>query len=233
MTSCCLPGARVQTSIDPFIIMMRTAFSSWKSLWDELKLAGRPVIWHSRLIDAYSEKHRAYHNVYHLDDCLRELDTVKKFASLPAAIEAALWFHDSVYDPRSSSNEEESAALAAVCLTEANAAEDLVENVRQLILCTKSHRANDQADAALLIDIDLSIFGQPPARFWSYERGIRTEYAWVPEHVYAEKRAEILHRFLQGDTLYHTPVFRSLYETTARGNLAAAIERLRHLKSHD
>ncbi|HWA25203.1 MAG TPA: hypothetical protein VG734_05960, partial [Lacunisphaera sp.] len=87
-------------------------------------------------------------------------------------------------------------------------------------------RAEGSADAALLLDIDLAILGQPAERFWQYEAAIRQEYAWVPAVTFAEKRAEILRKFLERPALYQTPAFRTRYETTARANLKAAIERL-------
>ena len=52
------------------------------------------------------------------------------------------------------------------------------------------------ADAPLLIDVDLNILGQNEERFWRYETQIRQEYDWVPESLFAVKRAEILERFL-------------------------------------
>ena len=40
----------------------------------------------------------------------------------------------------------------------------------------------------MLIDIDLSILGAPPARFAEYEQQIRAEYAWVPGILFRPKR---------------------------------------------
>ncbi|HEY1108969.1 MAG TPA: hypothetical protein VGE76_10060 [Opitutaceae bacterium] len=139
---------------------------------------------------------------------------------------AALWFHDAGYDPYSTSNEDDSAALAYECLTEAHVDSEAVTHIRHLILCTKTHNPSGVADADLLIDIDLAILGQPAARFWEYEAAIRAEYAWVPWPTYAEKRAAILTRFLHRPAIYRTGSFQSRYEATARASLAAAIARL-------
>jgi predicted metal-dependent HD superfamily phosphohydrolase len=182
--------------------------------------------WHGRLIAAYTESHRHYHNLRHLEECLTEFDAVRGLAKHPALVEVALWFHDAVYDPRSATNEEDSLQLAAECLAIAGVQPGAIETVRQLILSTKTHEPTS-ADAALVIDVDLAILGQPSGRFWEYEQAIKAEYRWVPAATFAEKRAEILARFLQRPAIYHTAPLRLKYEAAARANLQAAIAHLR------
>ena len=177
---------------------------------------------------AYGESTRHYHTLLHLEECLVELDRVLAVVQQPAAVEIALWFHDAVYDSHSSKNEEDSAAAAVECLEMANIAPPTIELVRQFVLSTKTHEPVPTADGPLLIDIDLAILGQPSARFWDYEHAIRAEYAWMPATVFAEKRVEILQRFLQRPAIYRTAMFRARYESNARTNLAAAIGRLRN-----
>lgn len=206
---------------------MRTDLPQWRMLWHALEAQGEPTPWHHRLTTAYQERARHYHNLRHLDECLTEFDRVHGMMGNPTVVEVALWFHDAVYDPRSTSNEEDSATLAAGCLEEAGVARLTGDTVRQLILCTKTHEPGEVPDAALLIDIDLAILGQPPARFWEYEQAIRAEYAWVPDGTFAQKRTEILARFLRRPAIYRTEPFRARYESTARANLEAAVARLR------
>lgn len=207
--------------------MSRTDFENWQQLWRDLHAAGDPAAWHQCLIAAYSEPHRHYHNLQHLDECLHALDSTRPFAKKPAVVEAALWFHDAVYEPRSSTNEDDSAALGGTCFSAAGLPSTLTDEIRKLILCTKTHQPDTNADAALLIDIDLAILGQPPSRFLEYERGIRAEYSWVPDATYAQKRTEILAGFLCRPAIYRTPYFRDHYETSARANLSRAIDALR------
>lgn len=143
-------------------------------------------------------------------------------------MEMALWFHDAVYDPQSTTNESDSADLAARCLTGAALAPAQVDQVRRLILCTQSHRPESSGDEALIIDIDLSILGRPAGRFWEFERGIAFEYSWVPPVTYAQKRSEILAGFLARPTLFLTPPFQKRFEAAARSNLTEAIQRLKN-----
>jgi predicted metal-dependent HD superfamily phosphohydrolase len=181
----------------------------------------------NRLVALYSESHRHYHNQQHIADCLREFDQVRAFATEPNAVEMAIWFHDAVYDPRASDNEERSADLAVDFLKGTGAGEALVNSVRQLILATKAHDGSLHADAPLRVDVDLSILGSSAATFWEYENGIRAEYAWVDPKVFASKRAEILEHFLSRSRLYHTEFLFTRLETQARANLRASIEHLR------
>lgn len=211
--------------------MKLTDFSPWQAWWRELGAQGEPSACHQRLLAAYSEPSRSYHNLRHIEECLGELEVNRSLAREPALVAMALWFHDAVYDARSASNEADSAQLAADCLTVAGVERANVDTVRRLILCTQSHEPGVDLDAALLIDIDLAILGQPPQRFWDYERGIRAEYAWVPWPTYVQKRAEILTRFLERPVIYRTESLARKYEAPARVNLQAAIDRLRSAPS--
>ncbi|MES2692738.1 MAG: N-methyl-D-aspartate receptor NMDAR2C subunit [Verrucomicrobiota bacterium] len=209
----------------------RTELSHWTTLWQALGARGEAEPWHRRLIEAYSEPARHYHTQQHLAECLREFDSVRALAAHPEAVEAALWFHDAVYDPPSATNEADSASLAVECLAAADISPELIVLIRDLILCTKTHEPAHIPDAALLLDIDLAILGQPPARFWNYEAAIRAEYAWVPLATYCEKRAKILARFLQRPAIYRTEPLHAKYAAAARDNLQAAIARLKSPQS--
>ena len=53
------------------------------------------------------------------------------------------------------------------------------------------------------------------------------EYEWVPEDIFATKRAEILDRFLTRKRIYSTEHFFGRYEERARVNLIASLQGLR------
>jgi predicted metal-dependent HD superfamily phosphohydrolase len=209
--------------------MKRANSQRWLDLWRHLGAAGDAGPVYRQLAAAYAEPHRSYHNFRHIGECLEEFDAARALALQPPAVEAAIWFHDVVYDPSSAANEEESAALAGRSLTPAGVAPALIEPIRQLVLATKDHGAEPNTDAALLVDIDLAIFGQAPARFENYERAIREEYFWVEPEVYAARRAEILTRFIARPFLYSTDFFRLKYEHAARANLTRSLRQLESL----
>jgi predicted metal-dependent HD superfamily phosphohydrolase len=80
-------------------------------------------------------------------------------------------------------------------------------------------------DAALFLDIDLSILGAVPERFAVYDAAIRREYEHVPDDLYRTGRRAVLKTFLERDPLYLTKTFAVRFEKQARANLAAAVER--------
>ena len=79
---------------------------------------------------------------------------------------------------------------------------------------------------SLLVDVDLSILGQPDERFREYEAQIRREYEWVPEEIFAAKRAEILQGFLARERIYTTDSFFGRFESEARTNLRNSLHHL-------
>jgi len=139
----------------------------------------------------------------------------------------ALWFHDAVYDTRAGDNEERSAALAKECLDEAGVSGLISNAVVDLVMATKSHECSGNADAAAMLDIDLSILGQSEERFLEYEEQIRKEYAWVPKMIFGPKRAEILEGFLLRERIYKTAWFFDKYEEKARRNIERSVGKLR------
>jgi predicted metal-dependent HD superfamily phosphohydrolase len=197
----------------------------FQRLWSRLASGDASPVF-DRLADAYSEPHRAYHNATHIRDCLEQFDRAREFAERQDEVEAAIWFHDAVYDPRAKDNEERSADWAASALRNAGAEEEIIHRVLHLILATKHDAEPESPDARLLMDVDLSILGRDPGAFDHYDRAIRREYEWVPEEQYRDGRTGILQRFLDRPRIYITPPFLEL-ETAARNNLKLAIDRLR------
>src|SRR6266511_3602916 len=199
----------------------------WDQVWRDGNTRRALSAWYDRLAALYSEPQRHYHNFRHLAECLAELESARHLAREPMAVELAIWFHDAVYDPRAQDNEERSAELARRCTLEAGLAAALAESVTQLVLATKAHDASLHVDAPLVVDVDLSILGQPGPRFAEYERQIRRENAWVPAPTFASKRALILERFLARKRIYATELFFEKYEPRARTNLQNSLGKLK------
>jgi predicted metal-dependent HD superfamily phosphohydrolase len=198
----------------------------WNRLLAALGITGESECFDA-LLAAYSEKHRHYHTTRHIDHCLRELDSATSLAREPAEVELALWFHDAIYDPHSSKNEERSADWACELLTRHHASAERVNRVRDHILATRHEAIAIDADSRLVVDIDLSILGVDEAAYAEFEVNVRKEYRWVPSLLFRRKRAEILESFLARPQIYTTQLFRDRYEVAARRNLTQAIEHLR------
>jgi len=198
----------------------------WMAMWSQIGAAGDGRRVWTELERRYREPHRAYHNFDHIGHCLAEFAAVKELAESPEAVELAIWFHDAVYDTHAKDNEEQSAKMAARFLDEAGVGAGLASDVEALILATKHSAPPTSRDAALLVDVDLAILGQPRERYAEFEREIRQEYSWVPAADFAAGRGAILRRFLERPWVYATEAMRSRYELAARENLAWAIGQL-------
>jgi hypothetical protein len=61
----------------------------------------------------YNEPTRHYHNNAHIEDLLGQLAQHHNAFDDPETVEAAIWFHDAIYDSTAKDNEAQSAALAA------------------------------------------------------------------------------------------------------------------------
>ena len=179
-----------------------------------------------RVHDAYSEPHRHYHTVAHIDACLREFDSCRTLARFAHEVEAALWFHDVIYAPRATDSESRSADLAKQFVASAGVPPEACARVHNHIMATMHNAEPADPDSALVVDVDLSILGQDAAAYDVFEAQVRKEYQWVPGIVFRRKRAAILRSFLERGSIYSTPQFRERYEAAARANLQRAIERL-------
>jgi predicted metal-dependent HD superfamily phosphohydrolase len=182
----------------------------------------------ARLATMYGETHRRYHTLAHVDALLRWLKYWHALAREPRLIDAAIWFHDAVYDTQRKDNESRSAELARVELAAIGWAPQDIERVASLVLATQHHDAvaND-ADAWLFLDLDLSVLAQSPAIYARYSAAVRAEFAWVDDARYRAGRTAVLRSFIEREAIYRTPEVRAVWEAAARDNLAAELNALR------
>lgn len=206
--------------------MLHATSERWKDL-----MAGFGVFPKSdmfdQLVQRYSEPHRHYHTLAHIDACLGQLDTVRAEARSDVEIEAALWFHDAIYSPYASDNERQSADMASTFLATIGAPRDSIDRVHAHVMATLHKAEPADPDSRLLTDIDLAILGQDASAYDEFERAICAEYRWVPRVLFRRKRIEVLQSFLDREHVYATQTFRTRYEAAARANLARAIAALK------
>jgi predicted metal-dependent HD superfamily phosphohydrolase len=180
---------------------------------------------------AYAAPGRHYHGLRHIEALLDLAAQHADAISDRDALEAAIWFHDAIYDTRRHDNEELSAALATARLAGA-AAEDRIARIAAMIRATAGHVVPAFADpaaahdCALFLDMDLAILGSTPAAFGAYEQAVRREYDWVGEPQWIAGRRAVLAGFLARPTIYANEAFRATHEAAARRNLADALARL-------
>ena len=184
-----------------------------------------------RLRERYAEPQRHYHTWAHVEALLAHYRKWVRYFQRPGPVLWALYWHDAIYDPQASDNEEQSALLlekeAAGLLSPYD-----VTFAARLIRATATHTfpdglpTADAEDLALFLDLDLSILGAPAAVYDRYEQAIRAEYAFVPEDAYRAGRSAILKGFLDRDRLYFTDIAHTDWDAAARANLTRAIRAL-------
>lgn len=198
----------------------------FQTLWQCLGSYDDSSVLFTQLLNAYLQPHRVYHTVSHLEACLQQLDLAQKEAERPAEVEVALWFHDAVYIPKAVDNEAQSSLWATQSMQQPGVSPVAIGRIATMITATKHDHAPETRDCELLLDIDLSILGQTPEQFATYEHCIRSEYSWLPEQQYRTGRVNILKSLLQRSTIYYTPFFQERLETQARHNLEQSIAKL-------
>ncbi|MBI2109307.1 MAG: hypothetical protein HYT93_04015 [Parcubacteria group bacterium] len=200
----------------------------WFKLWERIGACTDSRTVYKDLAARYSESHRAYHTLEHINHCLFELEKVRRITLDVDVIELAIWFHDAVYDTHASDNEEQSALLAAQVMREAALPERMIKKVTEFIRATKHTHGlhSHDIDLYFFLDIDLSILGQTQKVFDAYELQIRKEYEWVPEEAFIEGRKVVLSSFLNREHIYSTHQFYDAYEAQARENIARSLVKL-------
>ena len=207
-------------------IVTKKRETAWCDLWKRIGAGGDPEPTLRLLTEHYGEAHRAYHTLAHIQACLRVFEEARHLAEQPDEVEFALWFHDAIYDTTASNNEVKSANLADQALQSAGVTGSVRRRVMNLILATRHPSKPLAMDEQIMVDVDLSILGEPAATFDAYDTAIRREYAWVPEEEYRRGRAALLRSFLGQDRIFHTTFFRARLENEARCNLVRALARI-------
>ena len=175
------------------------------------------------LVAAYSTG-RGYHDIRHLTEVLDRIDELDAAGEEfdHEAVTLAAWFHDAVYDAEAGA-EERSAQWALRALAGRPAAGE----VARLVRLTEHHDpADDDANGCVLSDADLAILAATPERYAEYVADVRHEYAHVPDDLFRQGRAAVLRDLLAKASLFHTAHARAHWETAARTNVEAEIQRL-------
>lgn len=168
----------------------------------------------------YSEPHRHYHTLRHVAEMLLQ------GCAFPLTDEQvmAVWFHDAVYNPRSRTNETESAALARLALARAGWQTDAIDRVAGMILDTAGHQPSQPQSGAVL-DLDLAVLAAEPGAYGRYVASVRAEYAFVPDAEWRAGRCKWALAMLARERLFWTP-WGIHKEEAARHNLEAEAQAL-------
>ena len=179
-----------------------------------------------RLLAAYADPGRGYHDLQHLGEVLDRLDELRR-AGVGfdlTAVRLAAWFHDAVYDrvPRA---EDRSARWAEQALPAAGVPAAEVAVVARLVRLTEHHDPEPgDLDGAALCDADLAVLASPPARYRAYAEGVRREYAHVADADFRVGRAVVLRSLVGRPRLFTTEHALAHWEPLARRNVTRELE---------
>ncbi|MFD7963641.1 hypothetical protein ACFV5J_22850 [Streptomyces zaomyceticus] len=182
-----------------------------------------PTPYGRNLLARWAEPQRRYHTVDHLRAVLDRIDELADQGGEGGELELvrlAAWFHDAVYRPERSENEERSAVLAEKALTEAGLTPHEVAEVARLVRLTVTHDpAPGDLNGETLCDADLAILATGPDTYGGYTAAVREEYGFVPDDAFREGRAAVLRQLLDLPRLFRTPYGAAAWEERARENL--------------
>ncbi|MFD7427591.1 hypothetical protein ACFV6Z_11090 [Streptomyces sp. NPDC059818] len=202
--------------------------------WRDCLVAARPgaegpdpLPYADNLLARWAEPQRKYHTTAHLAAVLDRVDTLAGHAADADAVRLAAWFHDAVYRPDRSENEERSAVLAERALPEAGVPAGTAAEVARLVRLTVTHDpADGDSNGEVLCDADLAVLASPPKEYAQYAAQVREEYGFVPDEAFREGRAAVLRQLLELPRLFRTPHGAAEWEPRARQNLLTELELL-------
>jgi predicted metal-dependent HD superfamily phosphohydrolase len=186
--------------------------------------------------EKYTHRSRHYHNMHHISYMVGLWETdISRFKNADALFMAII-YHDIIYKPRKSDNEEKSAEyfekIAETHLKPFLKAGDyfqLLDDVKCAILATKHNDTSivfwkDNMDIQYLLDFDLAVLGTRHKDTYEwYRKGVRKEYKIYPDFLYKPGRKKVLESFLSREKIYLTKDFEDL-EKNARKNLKEEIK---------
>jgi predicted metal-dependent HD superfamily phosphohydrolase len=196
--------------------MLKETFIALLNRYDNSVL--QEELW-SEVETKYSAKKRYYHTLQHLDNLLIQLALVRNEIQNWDAILFSMFYHDIIYSPLRSDNEEKSAVLAEQRMKQISVGPETIELCKVQILSTRSHLFSPDNDTNYFTDADLSVLGADRAQYIRYCTQIRKEYSMYPDLVYKPGRKKVLAHFLGMPRIYKTHFFYNKLEEQARQNL--------------
>lgn len=196
---------------------------------DMMKLVPVSMNRKNDIFNAFLQPGRLYHNTYHiasmwaLHEYMTSVFNHHVFSShfLDRKIASAILYHDAIHDPKSKTNEEDSANLWLNDNEEFNLLCDSETKkwVRDAILATKTHVSED-ALIDWFIGLDLASIGAPWDVFQNNFNLVRFEYRHQTDAEFYYKNNTFLRGLLDRPMIYKDLLLRQEFEEQARINIA-------------
>jgi len=195
----------------------------WVDMWEDASFPYTKIReeMFQELCRRYSEKGRCYHTLAHIEYCLNVFDEMRFMVRRQIVVQLAVWFHDAIYVPGRTDNEEKSAEFFKVFAEKLDLSDRLRYVVYHTILAT-THKEVDQVydrDSLMMLDIDLSPLAAPVEVFDRNSAEHREEYGHMSDTAYRARQRSFMSSLLDRPSIYLTENFRERYEDRAKANI--------------
>lgn len=169
---------------------------------------------------------------YHVFDHIREMILIgKKVFNLTFQQYLAILFHDAVYNPRGTKNEELSAQALFNCVTQYKGPltrEDIkfYGEVAVIINDTKDHYYPTSEASRVVLDLDLERLARSLPEVEHFTNLIRQEYYFVDDETFKTGRKEFYKQFLNIEHPFSTEYGRQFWEPKAQENVNILLNRM-------
>jgi len=162
------------------------------------------------IVIRYSEKHRKFHTLKHIFEVISAFDVLRWLSKNPHAVEAAIWFHDIIYNVGSSTNEKESADFARDMLLLLGANKKFIKLVKKLIIATRHGEVVLMSDDEKVIaDSDLAGLAKTEEEFDRDRKNIRKEYKRYSDVEFNEGTSNFFKKLIKRGFVFHLSWFGS------------------------
>lgn len=193
-----------------------TLLQRWIRLFPDASLSRTMQVFYE-LWEAYNEPFREYHDITHIEWLLKSLD--EHFPHAPLEVELALWFHDVVCAPGSSTNELMSSQFAEEKLIFLGCEPQFILRVCNAIEDTRDHLPHSEI-SVIVCDLDLLSLSLPRDEYVVNTHRIGREYLVVcSEEQWRSGRLLFLEAFLARPQIYFSTIMYEWRESAARRNL--------------
>lgn len=149
------------------------------------------------ILDMWNESHRHFHNLDHLTDIIDQINEsygnnqidVKEYEKL----KLTALFHDIIYDPMRSDNEEKSAKFFLSCCSDRD--NPHIKQIAEAILDTKTHKSTSVLSEKFN-KFDMNIVERDFGQLLKWEDGIYEEYKFHGNDLYKQGRLQFLEGLL-------------------------------------
>jgi predicted metal-dependent HD superfamily phosphohydrolase len=153
------------------------------------------------ILKRWQEPHRKYHTLTHLSDLYNQIQKLSNSTDISLTnIEKDMLylisaFHDIIYDPKRSDNEERSAKLF-LDVSKKSPYPERIHEIAEIIRDTKTHQPRTPLSKQFS-EMDMSIVLAPFSELEVWEEGIRYEYQHVPSLLYKIGRGRFLKKMIK------------------------------------